>query len=137
MAPFLLRCLLPVLLVTCSVAEVTFLRVDKAVVEQRLKKLPKTPLDRLHMLRAEFVKAGCPKVREQHILGEPLPNVLCTVPGAANGGTIVVSVPIDYKNEGDDATVGWAGLLTLPMLAEAINSTQHGSQVVFAAADAG
>jgi VWFA-related protein len=133
MALFVLRCLLPVLLVTCSVAEVTFLRVDRAVVEQRLKKLPKTPLDRLHMLRAEFVKAGCPKVREQHIFGEQLPNVLCTVPGTAKSGTIVVSAPIDYKNEGDDAVVGWAGLLTLPMLAEAINSTTHHSTYVLAA----
>ncbi len=133
MALFLLRCLLPVLLVTCSVAEVTFLRVDKAVVEQRLKKLPKTPIDRLHMLRAEFVKAGCPQVREQHIVGEQLPNVLCTVPGKVNGGTIIVSVPIDYKDEGDDAVVGWAGLLTLPMLAESINSTAHHSTYVLAA----
>ena len=133
MVLFLLRCFLPVLLVTCSVAELTFLRVDKAVVEQRLKRLPKTPLDRLHMLRAEFVKAGCPQVREQHFVGEQLPNVLCTVPGKANGGTIVVSVPIEYKNEGDDAVVGWAGLLTLPMLAEAINSTQHQSTYVLAA----
>jgi VWFA-related protein len=133
MALFLLRCLLPVLLVTSSVAELTFLRVDKAIVEQRLKKLPKTPIDRLHMLRAEFVKAGCPQVREQHFVGEQLPNVLCTVPGKAKGGTILVSVPIEYKNEGDDAVVGWAGLLTLPMLAEAINSTQHQSTYVLAA----
>jgi len=133
-------CLVALLLLTCaSVADnVTFLRVDKTIVQQRLDQAPPTTEQRVTVLRSMFEKAGCSRqnIQVQPVPDRALPNVICTLPGT-EFGTILVAARLDYDARGDEATVGWAGAAMLPLLAESLNSTTHRHTLVFAAFSGG
>lgn len=123
------------LLSCASLADnVTFLRIDKSLVEQRVQQPPQTPEQRVTTLRAMFEKAGCAKqnIQVQAVPDQSLPNVLCTLPGAEYG-TILVAARLDYDGRGDEGPVGWGGVAMLPLLAESLNSTNHRHTLVFAA----
>jgi VWFA-related protein len=132
--------LVALLLLTCaSVADnVTFLRVDKTIVQQRLDQAPPTTEQRVTVLRSMFEKAGCSRqnIQVQPVPDQTLPNVICTLPGT-EFGTILVSARLDYDTRGDEATVGWGGAAMLPLLAESLNSTTHRHTLVFAAFSGG
>ena len=132
--------LVALLLLTCaSVADnVTFLRVDKTIVQQRLDQAPPTTEQRVTVLRSMFEKAGCPRqnIQVQPVPDQSLPNVICTLPGT-EFGTILVAARLDYDARGDEATVGWGGAAMLPLLAESLNSTIHRHTLVFAAFSGG
>jgi len=70
------------LLLSCaSLADnVTFLRIDKSLVEQRVQQQPQSPEQRVTTLRAMFEKAGCakPNIQVQTVPDQSLPNVICT-----------------------------------------------------------
>ena len=118
----------------CLADNVTFLRVDKSVVQQRLQQAPQSPDQRVHSLRAMFEKAGCAKenVEVQTIPGQLLPNVICTLPGTEIGA-ILIAARLDYDGRGEEGAVGWGGLAMLPLLAESLTSTSHRHTLVFAA----
>jgi VWFA-related protein len=118
----------------CLADNVTFLRVDKLAVQQRLQPAPSTPEQRVHSLRAMFEKAGCTKanIEIQVVSDQPVPNVLCTLPGT-EFGTILISARLDYDGRGDEGAVGWGGVVMLPLLVESMVSTSHRHTLVFAA----
>src|SRR5580704_2427427 len=118
----------------CLADNVTFLRVDKSVVQQRLQPVPATPDQRVRSLRAMFEKAGCakPNIEIQAVPDQPLPNVLCTLPGT-EFGTILIAAQLDYDGRGDEGALGWGGVVMLPLLAESMVSTSHRHTLVFAA----
>ena len=118
----------------CLADNVTFLRVDKSVVQQRLQQAPQSPDQRVRSLRAMFEKAGCAKenVEVQTVPGQSLPNVLCTLPGTEIG-TILIAARLDYDGRGEEGAVGWGGVVMLPLLAESLTSTSHRHTLVFAA----
>jgi VWFA-related protein len=118
----------------CLADNVTFLRVDKSVVQQRLQPAPSTPEQRVRSLRAMFEKAGCTKsnIEIQAVPDQAVPNVLCSLPGT-EFGTILISARLDYDGRGDEGALGWGGVVMLPLLAESMVSTSHRHTLVFAA----
>jgi VWFA-related protein len=122
----------------CLADNVTFLRLDKSVVQQRLQQAPESSEQRVRTLREMFEKAGCPKkdVEVQAVPDQPMPNVLCTLPGT-EFGTILIAARLDYDGRGDEGAVGWGGALLLPLLAESMVSTTHRHTLVFAAFSGG
>src|SRR5450755_689313 len=134
----MLRCssLLVVFALSCACLadNVTFLRLDKSVVQQRLQQLPQSPDQRVRSLQTMFEKAGCAKanVEVQSVPGQSLPNVLCTLPGT-EAGTILIATRLDYEGRGEEGSVGWGGVVMLPLLAESLTSTTHRHTLVFAA----
>jgi VWFA-related protein len=117
---------------------VTFLRIDKSVVQQRLQQAPPDPDQRVHALRTMFEKAGCSKanIEVQPVPGQPLPNVLCTLPGTESG-TILIASRLDYDGRGEEGTVEWGGVAMLPLLAESLTSANHRHTLIFAAFSGG
>src|SRR5271165_5033468 len=128
--------LVTLLALTCATVadNVTFLRVDKTLVQQRLEEAPPTSSQRVATLRTMFEKAGCARqnIQVQPVPDQPLPNVTCTLPGT-EFGTILVAARLDYDGRGDEGNVGWGGVAMLPLLAESLNSTAHRHTLVFAA----
>ena len=113
---------------------VTFLRLDKTIVEQRVQQPPQTPEQRTTRLQTMFEKAGCAKrdIQVQAVPGQSLPNVICTLPGT-DYGTILITARLDYDGRAEEGPVGWGGVAMLPLLAESLNSTVHRHTLVFAA----
>lgn len=113
---------------------VTFLRVDKTIIDQRIQEQPQTPEQRVAVLREMFHKAGCAKqdLRVQPVPGQASPNVICTLPGNELG-TILVTARLDYDGRGDEGPVGWGSVAMLPLLVESLNSAPRRHTLVFAA----
>jgi len=118
----------------CPADNVTFLRIDRTVVQQRATAAPRTPEHRVQTLVGLFEKAGCSKdkIEVQKVPDQPLPNVLCTLPGT-DYGAILVATRIDYDGRGDEDTVGWGDIVMLPLLVESLTSTVHRHTLIFAA----
>ena len=118
----------------CLADNVTFLRIDKTVIQKRLQLPPQSPDQRVRVLHKMFEEAGCPKksVVVQSVPGQALPNVLCTVPGT-DIGTILIAARLDYDERGEEGVVGWGGVVMLPLLAESLTSANHRHTLVFAA----
>ena len=127
--------LVVIALASASLADnVTFLRLDKSVVQQRVRQAPQTPDQRASTLQTMFEKAGCPKqnVEIQTVPAQPLPNVLCTLRGT-EFGTILIAARLDYDGRGEEGDIGWGGVMMLPLLAESLISSTHRHTLVFAA----
>jgi VWFA-related protein len=118
----------------CFADNVTYLRIDSSIVQQRLEKAPQVADDRVRALGQMFAKAGCPaaQVQVQPVPKQSLPNVLCTLPGSEKG-TILIAARIDYDGRGEESEVGWGGIVMLPLLAESLTSAAHRHTLVFAA----
>lgn len=113
---------------------ITFLRLDLPVVEQRLQIPPVAVIDRVKTLHNQFRTAGClpDQIVEQEVPGEESPNVICTLPGKTDG-SIIIGAPLDYKSHGEEARVQWGGVAMLPLLAESLNSAPHRYSLIFIA----
>ncbi|HEY4934769.1 MAG TPA: VWA domain-containing protein [Terriglobales bacterium] len=118
----------------CLGDNVTFLRLDKSVVQQRLQQAPQNSDQRVRSLQTMFERAGCAKgnIEVQTVPGQALPNVLCTLPGT-EFGTILIAARLDYDGRGEEGVVGWGGVVMLPLLAESLTSTSHRHTLIFAA----
>jgi VWFA-related protein len=119
---------------TCIADNLTFMRIDRSVIEQRLQAMPTTDTDRVKLLRSQFKTAGCPAelIEEQAIPDETLPNVICTLPGT-EPGAILIGTRLDYKASGAEELVNWGGVAMLPLLAESLNAAPHRQTLIFAA----
>jgi len=123
-----------VLISTCFADNVTFLRIDESVVHERVQNAPQSPDQRVAALRSMFEKAGCARsqIQVQPVPDQSLPNVLCTVPGTEYG-TILITARLDYDGRGEEGSVGWGGVVMLPLLAESLTSTAHRHSLIFGA----
>ncbi len=131
---FLKLLLLFALVAVCLADNLTYMRVDRSVIEKRLEPVPATDKERLDTLRAQFKAAGCAPdlLQEQTVPDEELPNLICMVPGA-DPGAIVVGTRIDSKAKGEESVVDWGGPVMLPLLVESLNSAPHHQTFIFVA----
>ena len=91
------KLLLPLILVVACLADnLTYLRIDRSVIDKRLQTVPATDKDRVAAIRAQFKAAGCAgdQIQEQAIPDEDLPNIICTIPGP-EPGAIVIATRLD------------------------------------------
>jgi VWFA-related protein len=118
--------------VACLADNLTYMRVDRSVIEKRLQPVPATEKERIDALKAQLRAAGCAQelIQEQAIPDEELPNVICMVPGP-DPGAIVVGTHLNAKSKGDEAEVDWGGSVMLPLLAESMISAPHHQTFIF------
>lgn len=118
----------------CFADNLTYMRVDRAVIVKRVQTVPASDEERIDTIRAQFKTAGCAsdQIQEQAIPDVDLPNIICTLPGT-EPGTIVIATRLDSKAHGDEALVDWGGVAMMPLLAESLNSAPHRLTLVFAA----
>jgi hypothetical protein len=137
-ATLLIRSLLLVLMSVAAARtawadSLTYMRIEQAVLEERVQRTPSDIADRLAILRSQFRRAGCSDpLLEQAVPGAVLPNLICTLPGAVPG-VLVIAASLDYRSHGEEERVQWATLELLPLLAESLNATVHRHTLVFAA----
>jgi Peptidase family M28 len=111
-----------------------FLRLDRKIVDERLKLAPEDPAKRVKTLRDLFEKGGCRRdqIVEQQVPKETLPNLICTLPGDQEGA-IVVGARLDYTDHGDRGLVRWGSVAMLPLLVESLSAVAHRHTFVFVA----
>lgn len=123
---FAIPLLLGMLATTCLTQQksVTFLRLGRDILKQKLDLGSAGKQDRISVLRKLFTDGGC-GVREQPVSGT-VPNLLCSSHGTSDS-VIVLLASSDYSAKGDEAAVRWGDLVMLPVLAESIGSvlTRH------------
>ena len=131
---FLKLALVFVLVTACLADNLTYMRVDRSVIEKRLQPVPATDNERVDAIRAQFRAAGCAPemIQEQAVPNEGLPNLICMVPGP-DPGAIVIATRLDSNAQGEEAVVDWGGPILLPLLAESLNSAPHHQTMIFAA----
>ena len=122
------------LAITCAAQSITYLRLDRSLIQERLNPSPDKAAERVASLTALFRKAGCrpDQISEQLVPGEDTPNVFCTIAGTGDG-TVVVAASSDYGDRKDRGFVEWSGLVMLPLLAESLDAVRHRQTLVFAA----
>jgi Zn-dependent M28 family amino/carboxypeptidase len=88
--------------------------------------------DRVVKLESIFHEAGCDgdHFREQPVKHSKAPNLICTLPGAADS-EIVVGGHVDSIEEGMGAVDDWSGAVLLPSLYESLKNTPHRHRFVF------
>ena len=123
-----------VLVTVCAADNLTYMRVDRSVIEKRLTPIPATGMERMDALRAQFRAAGCAPdmMQEQAVPNEELPNLICIVPGP-DPGAIVIGTRLESNAKGDEAEVAWGGPVLLPLLAESMISAPHHETLIFVA----
>jgi VWFA-related protein len=121
-----LLCLLSfvTLATTCIADSVSYVRVHRPLLAEHLKLAPEGEADRVRAVRNLFQQAGCPQLLEQAVPEQRSPNVICILPGDAEG-TIVVGASSDYAPEKTDAPVHWGALVMLPLLVESLMPVPH------------
>lgn len=112
---------------------ITYLRLGQQIVEQR-SQLPTASEDWSAALRQQYVKAGIPsyQVVEQAVPGSSQKMVICTIAGGSDS-VILVSASLARPKDDDAATVAWASLAMLPLLAESLNAVTTDSTILFIA----
>jgi len=118
----------------CFASDNKFVRISPEYINTQLKNAPNDPAERVRMMRAKFMLAGCgaDQITEQAVPGEAVPNIFCTLPGKEEG-TIVIAARLDFKSKGDELVVDNATLNLLPLLAQSLQPTQRRYSFVFLA----
>jgi VWFA-related protein len=116
----------------CFADNLTYSRLERSVVESLLSAPSMDASAPLQMIKDQFVKAGCTKERmkEQTILGEGTPNLICTLPGLESGA-VVIAAALGAEKPTNDKSARWATVSMLPLLAESLRSTPHRHSFVF------
>src|SRR2546421_12919955 len=93
------------LAVTCAAQSITYLRLDRSLIQERLNPSPDMPAERVASLKTLFKKAGCrpEQLSEQPVPGEETPNVICTIAGTGDG-TVVIAASSDYRDRMSEAS---------------------------------
>jgi hypothetical protein len=133
--PRVFRVLLFSLISTCCLGgSIIYLRVQRGVLEERLRGAPETGVERLRKLRAQFQAAGCASngLYDEAVPEQDLPNLICKLPGK-EPGTIIIGAPLDMAPGGSLGDTQWATLALLPLLAESVGSVPHRFSLSFVA----
>lgn len=136
MSPFRSALLLIALVSGCAAQNpksVTYLRLSKQLVEQRLQ-APAPAEDWSATLRKQYIKAGIPssQIVEQFVPGASQRMVMCTI-GGRGDSILVVSASLEPPKNDDAAAIAWDSLAMLPLLAESLNGVSTESTIVFVA----
>lgn len=118
----------------CFASTVTYMRLDPPVVARRLKVTPTDSRHAIDRLRAQFYSIGIDprNIREERVPGEAVPNLIASIPGDAPG-TIVIAAPSAIARESGRASVQWATLESLVLVAESMLSVATRHTLVFVA----
>ncbi len=109
----------------------TFNRLERDVIEQRLRQFSKKDPERELRIRQLFDAAGCgDHLQEQPVKHEKLPNVICTLPGTTNS-VIVIGAHFDHVDAGDGVVDNWSGAALLPSLFESLKDAPRQHTFVF------
>ena len=129
--------LLVLLLATNCAAQapksVTYLRLSTQIVEQR--SLPPAPSeDWSEALLNLYAKTGIPhdQIVQRAVPGSSQEMIICTVAGRGDG-VLVVSASLARPKDDDAASIAWASLAMLPVLAESLNGVSTESTILFIA----
>ena len=132
------QCALLGLTLVCSGAaqspkSITYLRLSQPIVEQRLQ-TPAPSDDWSAALRKQYTKAGisASQTVEQSVSGSLQKMMICTIVGRGDS-VILVSASLARPNNDDAASVAWASLAMLPLLAESLNGVSTESSILFIA----
>ncbi len=106
---------------TVAAQKIEFNAVPPAVVEQRLAAYVSKNAQREPAIRQIFEDAGCggEKLTEQPVKGLKAPNLICTLPGAAES-VIVVGAHFDLVEAGNGVVDNWSGASLLASLYQGI-----------------
>jgi hypothetical protein len=112
---------------------VTYLRISSEIVEQRVQP-PEPSQDWLAVLRQQYTKAGIQhdQISEQDVPGSSQKMLVCTLKGRGDS-VLVVSASLTRPKDDDAASIGWASLAMLPLLAESLNSVSTESSILLIA----
>jgi Zn-dependent M28 family amino/carboxypeptidase len=102
------------------------------VIEQRLKDHKGNDTKREAILKALFETVGCSgqQLVEQPVKGLKQPNIICTLPGAAES-QIVVGAHYDHVDLGEGVVDNWSGASLLPSLYQSLKSDPRHHTFVF------
>ncbi len=115
---------LAVLVTPCAADSITYMRVDRQLIQEHLRVSHNGESERIRALRSLLQKAGCPQVMEQAVPKEEFPNLICLLPGEEEG-TIIVGASSDYAEDEAKAPARWGSLALLPLLAESLALVPH------------
>jgi Zn-dependent M28 family amino/carboxypeptidase len=101
-------------------------------IEQRLKDHKGNDTKREAILKALFETVGCSgqQIIEQPVKGLKQPNIICTLPGAAES-QIVVGAHYDHVDFGEGVVDNWSGASLLPSLYQSLKSDPRHHTFVF------
>ena len=120
--------------VLCSLmaAQVEFRRVDRAVVESRLKEYVARNDQREAEIKKLFAESGCKDkyLSEQTVRSQLPPNVICVLPGQSDE-VIVVGAHTDKVPAGDGVVDDWSGASLLPSLYQSLDAEPRRHTYVF------
>jgi len=117
---------------SCVADSLAYMRVPKPLIEEHVKQAKDSEAERVNTLRNLFQKDGCPQVVEQPVPEEQSPNLICILPGIAEG-TILVSASLDYAAEDVKTPAHWSALTLLPLLAKSLAGVPHRSTLMLIA----
>ncbi|HLW80146.1 MAG TPA: M28 family peptidase [Terriglobia bacterium] len=104
--------------------------VPRPTIEARLRAARGDNAGREAAIEQFFRQAGCPQVTEQPVSRQPLPNVVCTLPGST-GSVIIVGGHIDKVRKGQGVIDNWSGASLLPSLLESVRNKPRRHTFVF------
>ena len=112
---------------------IEFVRLNRELIEQRLREVPKKDPLRKDKISALFEQAGCKAgLSEQPVKGQRLPNVICTLQGSGDS-VILVGAHFDHAAAGDGIADNWSGVVLLPALYESLAQHPRKHSFVFIA----
>ena len=124
--------ILLVLTTSCFADSITYVRVDRPLIQEHLNFARDAEGERIQALRSLLKKSGCPQVIEQEVPKEDFPNVICLMPGDEEG-TIVVGASSNYTPDEAKSQGKWGTLALLPLLAESIAPVHHRFTIILIA----
>jgi len=116
----------------CAADSLVYMRVPKPLVEEHVKQAKDADAERVSALRNLFQKDGCPQLMEQTVPEEQSPNLICILPGLAEG-TILVGASLGYAAEDAKTPSHWSAVALLPLLAKSLAGVPHRSTLILIA----
>lgn len=104
-----------------SAQKVEYGRIDRGIVEERLRRVSNDNTERKATLENIFEEAGCggERLSEQSVAGAKLPNLICSLPGTTDS-IIIVGAHFDHVPIGEGAADNWSGAALLPSLYQSL-----------------
>ena len=115
-----------------AAAQVEFRRVERGVVESRLKDFAPKNDEREAEIKKLFAESGCEDrhLSQQTVRNKLPPNVICILPGKTDEA-IVVGAHTDKVDAGDGVVDNWSGAALLPTLYLSLNAEPRRHTYVF------
>lgn len=116
--------------VALQAQELHFEKLDRSLIEQRLKTYEKKNPDRRARLQVLFTEAGCADQAEQAVKGQKTGNVTCRLPGGSPR-TIIVGAHYDHVFRGMGVVDNWSGAALLASLYQSLKVEARRHTFVF------